>query len=151
MKFFSSSLSLLVVAALLVSCSPAKLSPQLFGETIPPDHCRVTATVVSIDPTLSSSKANDPCAQAPCSATLRIDEVIGYGSAFSTPLATGDIVIAHFAFTTRPTKAILPELNQPFPGVEKGTTLTADLRAEAVKGGGENAGRKFTIFGYQVR
>lgn len=151
MKSFKRSLPLLAIAALIVSCGPAKLSPRLFDEGVPPDHCRVTVTVLSIAPLMQSSKANDPCSKAPCGASLRIDEVIGYGSAFPTPLAIGDVVEAHFAFTTGPTKSILPELTQAFPGVEKGTRLTADLRADAARRGSEEGKQKFTIFGYQVR
>jgi len=151
MKLFTSLIFLLLGAVVAFSCSPAKLSPQLFGETVPPNHCRVTATVLSIDPNVQSSKADDPCAKAPCGASLRIDEVIGYGSAFSSPLAAGDVVEVHFAFSTGPTKTILPELSRPFPGVEKGTRLTADLQGEITRRGSEEEKKKFTIFGYQVR
>ena len=151
MKYSKSFVLVVVVAVLMASCAPAKLSPELFGETVPPDHCRVTMTVLSIDPTLGSSKPDDPCAKAPCNASVRIDEVIGYGAAFPTPLAAGDVVDVHFAFTTGPTKSIFPELTLPFPGVEKGTQLTADLRAEAARRGSEEGKQKFTIFGYQVR
>ena len=141
----------MIIAAVITSCAPAKLSPELFGETVPPDHCRVTVTVLSIDPVLQSSKPDDPCAKAPCNASVRIEEVIGYGSAFPTPFVAGDVVDVYFAFTTGPTKSIFPELTLPFPGVEKGTQLTADLRAEAARRGSEEAKKKFTIFGYQVR
>ncbi len=151
MKLFTQSIFLLFIAVVAFSCGPAKLSPQLFGETVPPNHCRVTATVLSIDPILQSSKADDPCAKAPCGASLRIDEVIGYGSAFPSPLAAGDVVEVHFAFSTGPTKTILPELSQPFPGIEKGSRLSADLQAGAVRRGNGEEKKKFTVFGYQVR
>lgn len=62
--------------------------PPDVGHMVPPGHCRILATVVSISDMLSS-RPDDPCAKTPCRATIKIDKVIGYGSAFNAPLSEG--------------------------------------------------------------
>ena len=39
---------------------------------IPPNNCRVIATVESIDKTLKGANDKDPCGKAPCTATIKI-------------------------------------------------------------------------------
>src|SRR5512135_3353036 len=54
------------------------------GLRISPGHCRIIGTVIFIDTALASS---GPCSKAPCRTIVRVDSVLGYGSAFGNPVA----------------------------------------------------------------
>ena len=57
---------------------------------IPPNTCRVEATVVELDSLEFIPYSKKPCEIAPCSGIIRINSVIGYGSDFGTPLNLND-------------------------------------------------------------
>jgi hypothetical protein len=141
----------ILLVVVIAGCRSSRPEPALFPETIPPNHCRVVGTVMAIDPSLSSAQPNDPCAKAPCRASIRIDEVVGYGAAFTPPLSKGDVIEVQFAFTTGDTRSIFPDLAQHFPGVTTGTKVKADLQSNDARKGSESGRNIFTIFFYQVQ
>ena len=96
------------------------------GPGLAPDHCRLVATVVRIDEGRSEG-ASDPCSKAPCNATIRVQQVLGYGSGFTVPLAIGNEILVHFLFTLGTTRELFPGLNPPLPGLQVGSTFEAEL------------------------
>lgn len=152
---------LLPLATLLaVSCSSSR-NEGTGGETagkekslitedqrIPPNHCRMVGTVIAIKPSLEGRTATDPCGKAPCIATVRIDSVLGYGSAFGTTLSSGKEITIRFTHTLSPTKELLPEVNPPLPGLSVGSQFQADVRTSEVLGGTQ---MMFSVDGYRAR
>ena len=127
------------------SDSPSKIQPA--GEPIPPNHCRIVGTVVGIDQTLNSSDPQSPCSKAPCSATVRVDSILGYGSAFGGSIAAGRQVQMSFGLTLSPTKGIFPQLTQSYPGLKVGASFVANVRL------GEELGGKtsYSVNHYEAR
>lgn len=114
--------------------------------TIPPNNCRVIATVELIDKRLTGANVNDPCGKAPCIATVRIDSVIGYGSAFPKLLSAGQKLVVKFAHTLSETKQDFPEVKPPLPGLDVGSQFEALVNGSIVMGASEPV---FTIYGYE--
>lgn len=152
------SFFLMVVCLSLFSCRPSQVDKNnsgdsskplvpIAGENLPPNSCRVVATVLSIDPILKSRNEKDPCSKAPCQVTVRVDSILGYGAAFSKPIAAGNTISVTFAFTAAPTKEILPALSQSYPGVAKGTIFLADILSQQ----GLNDEVSYLIYGYTVK
>ena len=152
----------LAAALLCSSCSPAKdpatgrresppvpPSPSLTQAPIPPNACRVRATILAIDSSVSSDSSTDPCSRYPCRATVRIDEVLGYGSAFSTPLAAGGTLPVRFTLTLAPSAVVFPEMNPGLPGLTAGDSFAADIEGGGPAIGG--AARLFTVRTYTPR
>ncbi len=149
-----------LVAVLFLSCrsthqervSDAQLQipASQTGVSIPPSMCRLVATVTGIDSLLTPSSAGDPCSKAPCQATVRVDSVLGYGSAFPYPLTPGETVRVRFAFTLGPTATILPSVSPAYPGLSIGSRFKADM--EGTPAPGRTAGAAvFVVEGYEVR
>ena len=69
------------------------------NQSVGPNHARVIATVVNINPLLMPGDSKDPCSKAPCKAQIKIENVLGYGQAFGNPLSIGDSIHVYFAFT----------------------------------------------------
>jgi hypothetical protein len=107
--------------------SSEQKSPSFFPETIPPNHCRIVGTILSIAGTLKTAQADDPLSKVPCLAVVRIDSILGYGSAFTNPLAVGNEISVLFQFTLNPTKDIFPTLQQHYPGLTVGSVFRTDL------------------------
>jgi hypothetical protein len=120
---------------------------QLAGEPIPPNHCRIVGTVVAIDQSLKLSDPQSPCSKAPCSATVRVDSILGYGSAFGSSIPAGQQVNVTFGFTLSPTKEILPQLTQAYPGLKVGSSFVANVRSNEGFGGKTT----FTVNHYDAR
>ena len=115
---------------------------------IAPGTCKVIATVERINPTLKGVSANDPCSKAPCSASVKIDSILGYGSAFPKSFAAGEIVNVRFTNTLNPTKEMFPDIKPALPGLRVKDSF------EAVIGGAETAGSSepsYTIYTYEKK
>jgi hypothetical protein len=113
---------------------------------IAPGHCRIVGTVIRIDTTLSST---GPCAKAPCRATVIVDSILGYGSAFGNPLAVGRHIYVRFELTTAPTTSdLFPNTCVRLPGVSVGTRIRTDLEARLEMGGSEG-GTRYRIQQYE--
>ncbi len=120
------------------------------GEPVPPNNCRVIATVLAIN-TQNLESGTGPCSQVPCFATVRIDSIIGYGSAFQHPLSPDGKYVVKFNFTTRPSRKLFPNLEKSLPEVKVGMKFQADLSAmESLQMGSENAVSRYIIYTYKL-
>jgi hypothetical protein len=115
---------------------------------LPPGNCKVIATVELIDKTVKGTSANDPCSKAPCSATVRIDSILGYGSAFPKPLAAGQTLQVKFAHTLNPTKEMFPDIQPALPGLRVKDTFEAFISASVTMGSSEPV---YTIYSYEKK
>lgn len=134
MKYYRQLAAGFCVALLILSCrssqdqvkkeeAPSQTQkPADVGPGVPPGHCRIVGTVISISNALSA-KAEDPCSKAPCMASIKVDEILGYGSAFTSPLSNGKEIQVQFTFTLAPSK----EMSPPLPGLAVGSRFQADL------------------------
>ncbi len=121
------------------------------GTTIPPNHCRIIGVVVEIKDVAASSDVPEQCAQAPCWAIVKIESVLGYGSAFGSPLPQGSEILVHFPFTVMPTRAIFPQIETQFPGLSAGSRFFADLEAQYQPESGNDHSVKYIVYGYEIR
>jgi hypothetical protein len=133
------------------SCRSTKSELARVGESVPPSSCRVIATVVSIDRASRSPNLTDPCSKAPCQATLRIGQVLGYGVAFPVALTEGEIIPVHFAFTTAPTREVMSHMTESLPGVQIGTRLEANLVSVETLKDGSGDSRVYVIYRYSLK
>ncbi len=140
-KIFFLSLILSSCLITFVSCRSSKSSedgrtiavdsnkkPSDPGPGLSPDHCRIIATVVSIE-NLLSGHPGDPCSKAACTAAIRVDEILGYGSGFNKPLSKGSEIRVRFLYTLASTKELFPAMNPGLPGLKVGSSFEADLFA----------------------
>jgi hypothetical protein len=105
------------------------------GNSVSPNHCRIRGTIVAIDSTLDSSDSTRPCAKVPCNADVRIDSILGYGSAFGSSVVQGEQYRIHFVFTLAPTsKQLFPSMDEVYPGLSSGSSFIADIERQNSKG-----------------
>jgi hypothetical protein len=71
----------------------------------------------------------DPCSLYPCTATVRVDSVLGYGSGFANALGPGQILEIRFAYTLAPSKQAYPDAAFSLPGLSVGEKFQADISA----------------------
>ena len=127
-------------------------TPQaITGKIIAPNHSRIIGTIVSIDEILLSTDPSNPYSKSPCRAVVRIDSVLGYGSAFTEPLAAGTKIPVFFKFTLNPTKDIFPNMTQEYPGLSVNSTFLADVEAVDAPETGKDSSITYTIYGYEVK
>jgi hypothetical protein len=108
----------------------------------------VIATIKSIDATLRGAKDNDPCVKAPCTATIKIESILGYGPAFPALLIPSQEIVVTFAFTLNATGEMLPDVKPALPGLSVGSTFEALVSGAPVMGKSEPS---FTIYGYDKK
>ena len=96
---------------------------------IPPNTCRVKATVVELDSLELIPHSTKPCEIAPCTGIIRIDSIIGYGSDFGSSLVLNDKIPVRFLFTAGPTKEVYPDSKKDLPGLSKNVSFTADINS----------------------
>jgi hypothetical protein len=95
------------------------------GTRIAPGTCRMVGTLVAIDSALEKS---GPCSKAPCQGIVRVDSILGYGSAFGNPIAVNAQIEVKFTFTVAPTsRALFPTMTQGLPGLQLGNQFQADI------------------------
>jgi hypothetical protein len=116
-----------------------------------PGHCRIVATVVGIDSSVRTEDLTGPCAKAPCRTRIRVEDVLGYGSAFPRPLAKGDVVSARFMFTVAPTKDLFPSMTQSYPGVSIGSKIVTDIQAIQQIGDNAEVDAMFLVYAYSIK
>lgn len=105
-----------------------------------PNEARILATVTAVFDERSES---GPCAQARCRATIRVDSVLGYGSAFPRPISTGEHMDVRFAFTLAPTDDLDLNIDDSYPGLEPGEAFWAILQGRPAPGA-----TSFVVYAY---
>ncbi len=126
-----------------------KASLAMKGGPIPPNHCRIVGTIIAVDESYRGSSEGDPCSKAPCMATVRVDSVIGYGSAFGGTVGVGSEISVKFSYTLGPSQEVFPDQSMSLPGMKMGSRFQADVQSagEMLAGGGA----KYTIGSYEAR
>lgn len=104
-------------------------------EPLAPGHARVRLTLIKILPVESSDSS--PCSLAPCKAEAQVDRVLGYGSAFGSPLTGNQKIQLYFPMTVKAVNG--------WPGLQEGSQLEAEIRSPMAGGSG------FTVRKYSVR
>lgn len=126
--------------------------PALESPRISPNHCRIVGTIVEINSSLAPANTDNPCSKVPCKAWVSIDEIIGYGSGFSNPLAKGAKVRVFFRFTLAPTKELFPNMKKHYPGLSVGSSFIADLEEQRSPDQSEKPNqRSFLVYGYTIQ
>lgn len=97
------------------------------GPGVPPGQVRIVGTVVWVDSTLSGADG-DPCAMAPCMATVKVEEILGMGSGFTGTIGAGSEIKVRFQYTLGESSKVLPDLSPSLPGLAPGSRFKADLR-----------------------
>jgi hypothetical protein len=134
----------LLVAVLYVSCaSPPEVEKKMGPPPVPapfaPNTCQFAGTITEILP-VEKAGGKGPCSTVPCLALVRVDRVIGYGSAFGTPIAGGTILRIRFPYTLAPTHALFPAVGDLPPALNKGDSFTATLTSTDAPSTGEQKG-----------
>lgn len=101
------------------------------GPGVPPGQVRIVGTVVWVDSTLSGADG-DPCAVAPCMATVKVEEVLGMGSGFTGTIGKGSEIKVRFQYTLGESSKVFPEMSPSLPGLSAGSRFKADLRSSGV-------------------
>ena len=153
-RIYARTLLVMAVAALTISsCSSSKSNytknpneeiarPEAIRDPVPAGHCRVVATIVNVHPPQQGGKEEDPCRRFPCSATVRVDSVLGYGSGFRSALGPGQVIEARFVYTLAPSREAHPGQAFSLPGLGEGDRFQADL-----SGGSEAMGQETESYG----
>ena len=122
--------------------------PGESAQSVPPGHCRFFATVVSIDSLPAVPESAGPCSKAPCTATVRVDSVVAYGSAFPRPLAKGQLLHIRFIYTLNPSQLLFPGMKPGLPGLTSGDRFKADLEGTNTPVSAQDNGIAYTIRQY---
>ncbi len=128
---------------------PLPPEPGEGAQRVAPSHCRFLATVVAVDSSLMSPESTGPCSKAPCMATVRVDSVVAYGSAFPRPLAKGQLLHVRFTYTLSPTQQFFPDMKPGLPGLTPGTQFKADLEGTNAPAAAPDNGIAYTIGEYE--
>ena len=118
------------------------------GPGVPPGHCRIVGSIVSVDSVLSTD-GNDPCSKTPCTATVKVEEIVGYGSGFTAALGKGSEVRVRFQYTLSPSSEIFPGMSPGLPGLKNGSKFQADIKSGPSLTSGDV--QVFSVGRYQAR
>ncbi len=117
----SSSFLILII----IACTSSKNPQTTLPSDIAPNNARISGTIINIE---DISESTGPCSKQPCIATVNVNNVIGYGSSFKTPIAKGSNIKLKFAFTlSKTSKEVFPKLNYILPGLNIGDKFIGDI------------------------
>ena len=116
-------------------------------ERLAPGSCRLQGKIITVLNNLDPDK-NTPCGQVPCRAVVKVQQILGYGSAFGKPLAKNQEINVYFGFTLSPTSRYFPELSAPLPGLKAGDIFVADVTRASDGASAKNAW--FQVYSYAV-
>ncbi len=132
---------------IFASCTTTKEPQTTLPNKIAPNNSRISGTIISVN---ISDKATAPCAEHPCLAEVKINNIIGSGVGFKTPLVKGDTILIKFEFTLSETsKKLFPNLNKSFPGLKIGDMFIGDIeRIELIQLSENSPKFEYRIFNY---
>ena len=136
---------LLFFLLFLYSCN--SVQDSTLPEKVAPDNCRINGTVVKI---FEVNESSGPCSINPCTASVKIDNVVGTGFSFKTPLIKDETIKIKFEFTLSETSnELFPTLNNSFPGLKVGDKFTGDVeRIELIQFDKNSAKFTYRILNY---
>lgn len=143
--FFLSSFFFLIL--IFVSCTSTKDPQTTLPSKIAPNNSRISGTIISVE---MIDGASGPCALHPCLAKVKINNIIGSGFSFRTPLTKGETIKIKFAFTLSETsKEFFPTLEKSFPGLKVDDKFIGDIeKIELLQLGSENTRFEYKIYNY---
>ena len=145
-------LLLSVFSLYLLGCTAGRSSTNGSMDTsksIPPGQCRIIATVIKIDSTLSGGTEKDPCSKVPCTAWIRVKSIVAYGAG-SGGLNRGDTLKTKFAFTLEPTNSnTFPNLKENLPGLNEGASFIADIQLIPSNPVNPKKEKVYLVYGYK--
>ena len=131
-----------------VSSKEIASEKELYNQNVPPGQCRILAQVLKIDSILPTNNGNDPCSKAPCTALVKIKNLIENRA--GSVLNNGDTLKTKFAFTLNPTnKETFPTLNESLPGLTEGSTFEADIQLLPTNPSSTTKEKVYLIYGYK--
>jgi len=118
------------------------LPPEITAEPVAPNHCRIVGTILEVHGPELGAVSDEPCSKYPCTAKVRVDSVLGYGSAFPGALASRQTIEVRFQYTLAPSKEAYPNETISLPGLSSGDRFRADVSGfEEMAAPGEQGGR----------
>ena len=97
--------------------------------TAPPSSCNIRAKIVSITPAQLKPGSQDPCANNPCRAKVKVEEVFACGQGVSRTISAGETLEILFTLTLGPVdNSKIPGLKVNLPGLTEGDSFTANVR-----------------------
>lgn len=152
-----------VVLVLVASCTASRtddnteatdrgLPSPVTAEPVAPGHCRIVGTIVEVQGPDRGAASGEPCSKFPCSATVLVDSVLGYGSAFPGALAARQVIEVRFQYTLAPSREAFPKETFSLPGLSPGQRFRADVSGfEEMLAPGERGPRvRFGVAMYSV-
>ena len=148
------ALLLVLVIVSLAGATGCATSKEITSEKsamdqgVPPGQCRILAQVIKIDSVFEENNGNDPCSKAPCTASIKIKDIIENRA--GSVLNNGDTLKTKFAFALNPTnKETFPTLNESLPGLTEGSTFEADIQLLPLNPSSKTKEKIYLIYGYK--
>ncbi|MCH8326485.1 MAG: hypothetical protein IIB83_08000 [Bacteroidetes bacterium] len=153
-NIFQSFLPFLIMFSFIfISCNKGTNRNILEIKKTSPGFARIVGTVIKIEPGLDTNKPNSPCGKVPCITVVKIDSILGYGSAFGKPLNLDTNIKLKFMFTTQETtKELFPNINEYYPGVKVGSQFFGNVKEikSSINNYSNNNLRLYKLFGYKI-
>lgn len=116
--------------------------------SVSPNACKIIGTVIRIDSVLSVDTAS-PCSKVPCSAVVRVEEVISCGVGFGSRLNNGNEIEIYFALTLSPiNNELFPNLDLKLPGLKVGSKFMAEVESRKMP---MKKGMAFLVYDYRLK
>lgn len=151
------SSAVLLLTGSLPSCSGSKDSGARFAHppvqqspSLPPNTCRFAGTIITVLPP-ESGRDDGPCSKVPCTADVRVDSILGYGSSFPYPLAAGTVVRIRFAYTLTPSATQFPETEDLPSPLIAGDAFRGTMEGTEGLAKGTGSPMAFTVRTYQKK
>lgn len=144
---------LIMFSIIFISCNKETNKNISEIKKISPGFAQIIGTVLKIKPGLDTNKTNSPCGKVPCITVVKIDSILGYGSAFGKPLNRDTNIKLKFMFTTQETtKKLFPNINKYYKGVNVGSQFFGNVKEikSSIKIGSNNDLRLYKIFEYKI-
>lgn len=107
------------------ACNSTQNLKSTLPNKVAPNNCRIKGTVVNI---LDLIESSGPCSLHPCTANVRINNVIETGFSFNSPIIKNDTINVKFEFTlSKTSKELFPTLEISFPGLKVGDIFIGDI------------------------
>ena len=127
--------------------NPEKISSSS-NASIAKNGTKIIGKIIKIDSTLSND-AESPCSKVPCRATVKVEQVLEYGSNTAPRFTAGEELTVNFAFTLNATtKDLFPNMTATYPGLKNNSRFIAEVQGFLQMG---TDTLKYIIFGYELK
>ncbi|MBU1117133.1 MAG: hypothetical protein KKE09_18575 [Bacteroidetes bacterium] len=131
----------------IVACNSTQELDTTLPNKVAPNNCRINGTLVKIEEITDTS---GPCSVYPCTANVKLNNVIESGFGFNSPLIKGDTIKIKFEFTLSETsKEQFPTLEKSFPGLKVGDTFVGDVeKIELIQLENKTTNYEYKVYNY---